>query len=125
MSETMTKESLLRVIYNRLTETVDIFRDNRKSYKGEEIELICALRYAITVCKVVKSIIDDIQNKNKQGKELIELLYLSKLILHGINGTSYYAPCRLEDGDYFIVRENFDMCIDVLDRLIKSYKEYD
>lgn len=121
----MTKEWKLMVIYNRLTETVDIFRDNRKSYKGERIESICALRYGITVCNVVKSIIDKIQDKNKQGEELIELLCLSKFILHGINETSYYVPYRLETGDYSIVKENFEVCIDALDRLIKSYEEYD
>lgn len=121
----MTKEWKLRVIYHRLTETVDIFRYNQKSYKGEGIESICALRYAITVCKVVKSIVDEIQNKNKQGKELVELLYLSKFILHGINETSYYVPYRLETGDYSIVKENFEVCIDALDRLIKTYEKYD
>lgn len=121
----MTEKASLRVIYSRLTETVDIFRDNRKSYKGERIESICALRYGITVCNVVKSIIDKIQDKNKQGEELVELLYLSKFILHGINETSYYVPLTLETGDYSLVKENFEMCIDVLDRLIKSHEKYD
>ena len=121
----MTEKASLRVIYSRLTETVDIFRDNRKSYKGERMESICALRYGITVCNVVKSIIDKIQDKNKQGEELVELLYLSKFILHRINETSYYVLLILKTGDYSLVKENFEMCIDTLDKLIKSYEKYD
>lgn len=121
----MTEKASLRVIYSRLTETVDIFRDNRKLCKSEGIESICALRYGITVCNIVKEIIDKIRDKNKQGEELVEFLYLSKFILHGINETSYYVPYILETGDYSIVKENFEMCIDTLDGLIKSYKEYD
>ena len=121
----MTEKASLRVIYSRLTETVDIFRDNRKSYKGERMESICALRYGITVCNVVKSIIDKIQDKNKQGEELVELLYLSKFILHGFNETSYYVLLILETGDYSLVKENFEMCIDMLDILIEPYEKYD
>lgn len=121
----MTEKASLRVIYSRLTETVDVFRDNRKSYKCERMESICALRYGITVCNVVKSIIDKIQDKNKQGEELVELLYLSKFILHGINETSYYVPLILEAGDYSLVKENFETCIDMLNGLIKSYEKDD
>ena len=121
----MTEKASLRVIYSRLTETVDIFRDNQKSYKGERMESICALRYGITVCNVVKSIIDKIQDKNKQGEELVELLYLSKFILHGFNETSYYVLLILETGDYSLVKENFEMCIDMLDILIEPYEKYD
>ena len=121
----MTEKASLRVIYSRLTETVDIFRDNRKSYKGERIESICALRYGITVCNVVKSIIDKIQDKNKQGEELIELLYLSKFILHGFEETGCYVPCRLELEDSLHVKENLKTCIDMLNGLIETYEKYD
>lgn len=51
----MTEKASLMVIYSRLTETVDIFRDNRKLYKGERMESICALRYGITVCNSMDS----------------------------------------------------------------------
>lgn len=121
----MTEKASLMVIYSRLTETVDIFRDNRKLYKGERMESICALRYGITVCNVVKSVINKIQDKNNQGEELVELLYLSKFILHRINETSYYVLLILKTGDYSLVKENFEMCIDTLDKLIKSYEKYD
>lgn len=121
----MTKEESFKVIYGRLSETLDILIGNLKSYKGDEIKSICGFKYAITVYKVVKSIINDIQNENKRGRELIELLYLSKFILHGFNEARYYIPCKLEGEDYSLIKENFERCVDMIDILIKSYEKYD
>lgn len=121
----MTLETSLQVICSRLAEVIDILIDNRKPYTDENMESIYATKYTIATCKVVKSLIDKAQKKNKQENEVVKLLYFSKFILHGLEETGYYVPCRLELEDSLHVKENFKTCIDMLDRLIEPYNKYD
>ena len=121
----MTIETSLQVIHSRLIETIDILRDNRKAYRSDMSQYIHAMKYAIATCKVVKAFINEAKDKNNSDDKTLENLYFSKFILHGLNETSYYVPLKLETKDYLLVKDNFEMCIDMLDELIELYNEDD
>lgn len=119
----MTLKTSLKVISSRLTEVIDILIDNRKPYTDENMESIYATKYTIATCKVAKWTINKTQNKKET--EVVKSLYFSKFILHGLDETSYHVPCKLEVGDYLLVKENLKTCIDMLDELIETYEKYD